>query len=56
MLQASILIVGVALWFAGASLKRHRAMRRWVSPTILTMGGYAIVLGVALCFRAALSA
>jgi hypothetical protein len=56
MLQASILIAGLALWCAGASLKRHRALRRWVSPAMLTMGGYAIVLGVALCFRAALSA
>jgi hypothetical protein len=56
MLQASVLIAGFALWCAGANLKRNRALRRWVSPTILTVGGYAIVLGVALCFRAALSA
>ena len=56
MLQASILIAGVALWSAGTCLRRRRALRRWVSPTILTMGGYAIVMGIALSFRAVLAA
>ena len=56
MLQASTLIAGLALWCAGSSLRRHRMLRRWISPTILTMGGYAIVMGVALWFRAVLAA
>jgi hypothetical protein len=56
MLQASTLIAGLALWCAGASLRRHRVFRPWISPAILTMGGYAIVMGGALWFRAVLSA
>ena len=55
-LQLSTLIAGLALWYAGACLRHRQDMRPWLSPTALAFGGYAIVMGVALCLRTALSA
>jgi hypothetical protein len=55
-LQLSTLIAGLALWYAGACLRHRQDMRPWISPTALAFGGYAIVMGVALCLRTALSA
>lgn len=56
MLQASTLFAGVALWCVGATLKRREELRPWVSPTILAIGGYAIVMGLALSLRTMLTA
>lgn len=56
MLQASTMIAGLALWCVGANLKRREELRPWISLTILAVGGYAIVMGLALSLRTMLTA
>ena len=55
MWPASTLILGVALWSAGTSLLRHKTFGHWIPTMILTAGGYAIIFGIALVFRAGLT-
>ena len=55
MLQAITLLLGVALWSAGTSLRRQPALSPWMPATVLTAGGYIIVVGLALALKAGLA-